>query len=254
MLDAKELGLGEVRIWTESLDAPAARIASLERLLGPDELARADRFVTSELRRRFVICRGRLRELLAAAIETSPDEIEFRYERWGKPQLVNRANVPIHFNVSHSGDWALIALALSPIGVDLEVPNDRINYKSIVRQVLSEQEQAAWDDLPAKQRDETIRQLWVCKESLLKGLGLGIAEGLRKTTLPLPIPQAVPFSPLSIDSTLQLHIEDDGTCRMNDWIDGDTWRIRLIQPLPGVQAALTTQRAVRDVSIQEPEI
>ncbi len=238
----------EAVVFTIPLDASDAVVATNEALLSAEERDRADRFVLPELRRRFVVCRGCLRQLLGSATERAASDIRFRYERWGKPQLVSDVIPALHFNVSHSSDWALIALSRSPVGIDLEVPTGRVQYRSIVSQVLSPSEQAGWDALPASEREAAIMRLWVCKEALLKAMGLGIAEGLRQVSFPMPIPLDSAFRPTAIDAGLQLHIDDDGSCHTNAWIDVDAWSIRMLDVLPRACAAITVSRRVERIS------
>ena len=135
------------------------------------------------------------------------------------------------------------------MGIDVEVPNDRVNYRGIASQVLSPSERQVWDAVTPARQIELLMQIWVCKESLLKAMGLGIAEGLHKLSLPLPLPQDEAFVPARIDPTLQLHIPDDGTCRMTSWIDAKSWRLIMLTEKVGYFAAITTERRVSRLEI-----
>ncbi len=239
----------EARLITVPLDLGSSEVEDLARVLSPDERARADRFLHVDVRRRFVVCRGRLRTILSELLQTSALEIGFRYEKWGKPALLERFGRKLHFNVSHSGEWALIAIARSPLGVDLEVPNDRINYRAIASQILGPSEQSAWEELPASQRAAATMQLWVCKESLLKALGLGISEGLKKVCFPLPVPQGDDFRPAHIEGDLQMHLDDDASCRRVHWIDNTAWRMQMLNIIPNSYAALCTMPQVNELAI-----
>lgn len=257
-----ELSDDSVSIYVSPLKASKAQLQTLESWLHPTEIERGNRFVTEELQHRFKIGRGLLRWLLGSYLQLDPSELEFRYGQWGKPELkLSPLGRQVHFNVSHSHDWAMFAISRSPIGVDLEVWQDRIKYRSIASQILSEREEQEFNQLPASEHAETILKLWVCKESILKAMGLGIAEGLRKTTYSLPIPDGT-FSPKKIDATLQLHLDDDGSCRMNHWTDANAWVTRLIDlaplldgPLkcddrPRLYSALTTMPGTAGIQIQ----
>lgn len=246
-----QLGLDEAKLWAFSLKQDEKYVAELEQLCSADEISRANRFVTDELRQRFLVARGTLRRLLSAAIDVPAEEIQFRYEQWGKPQLLSRGNVPrpLHFNVSHSADMALIGISSESLGVDIECPSTRVNCRAISSQVLSTSENRLWKQLPAKDHDKFIMRLWVCKESILKALGLGIAEGLQKISFPMPIPDSDAFRALEIDPSLQLHLDEDGNCLMNSWTDPATWRVQLISELPHCYAAVTTQRHIRRITL-----
>ncbi|MCA9133290.1 MAG: 4'-phosphopantetheinyl transferase superfamily protein [Planctomycetales bacterium] len=240
----------EANVFVVPLSVNEAQYADYERLLNGEERARADRFLLPELRRRFVACRGRLRSLLAEATASSASELRFVYQQWGKPTLPRpRQRAELHFNVSHSQEWALIALAQSPLGVDFEFAQERLNPRALAAQILSPEERPAWDGLPPSDRALATLPLWVCKEALLKALGLGIAEGLQQVSFPLPLPREGAFAPRAIDASLQLHLEDDGSCRTNHWIDSRAWRVQFLDILPDSHAALCTSAAIRQVNV-----
>ncbi len=242
-------GRNEVKLFVVPLDVSAGEYAACEQTLNAEELTRANRFVFADVRRRFVVCRGQLRRVLAQALNQQPGELRFRYEQWGKPRLELNVEPPIHFNVSHSGEWALIALAHSPLGVDLEVLNDRISYRAIASQILTCREIQLWDHLSLSERAVAAMQLWVCKEALLKAMGLGIAEGLQQVSFPLPIPKDVAFAPAHIDGQLYMHVEDNGSCRTNHWIDAASWQLRMLDLVPNSYAAICTPRSIDRLSI-----
>ncbi|MCA9223049.1 MAG: hypothetical protein KDA71_22175, partial [Planctomycetales bacterium] len=71
-------------------------------------------------RRRAVAGRAMLRTLLAAHLHVSPRDVPLEATSTGKPCLPASFD-SIEFNVSHSGDCILIALACAaPVGVDVE--------------------------------------------------------------------------------------------------------------------------------------
>ncbi len=107
-----------------------------------------------------------------------------------------------HFNLSHSGALAMIAVSAStPVGVDLERPARR-SRADLVRRVCSTAEQA--HVAAAADPDAAFIRLWVRKEAVLKASGEGlrgsldrlaaldvlgaIAEGFRVDDLPSPAP------------------------------------------------------------------
>ncbi len=235
-------------VWVVPLDVTTDVYAGCEGLLSADEVARANRFVTDQLRRRFVVCRGRLRQLLAACLDTSPEKLAFHYAQWGKPYLSTSGP---QFNVSHSADWALVSMSLSPVGIDLEVPERRINFRAIASQVLSDHERLWWQALPGPDRDLATLQLWVCKEALLKALGLGIADGLQQISFDRPGIAKGPVRPRYIDGALQLHLEEEASCGLNDWLQVDTWRVQMMDLVPDGHSALTVMRHIQDVQVSE---
>ncbi len=91
----------------------------------------------------------------------------------GKPWVVGGP----HFNLSHSGDLALIAVCGdAPVGVDLERVHELRNPDGLGRRMCSAREldwAGAAVDLSA-----ALLRLWVRKEALAKAEGGGIATAL----------------------------------------------------------------------------
>lgn len=123
--------------------------------LSDDERARAARFRFDEHRRRWIAAHVALREILS----TYTDDVQFVLGEHGKPSLANGA---VHFNLSHSGDLAVVAVSDGEIGVDVEQIRDDFDYESIA---------------PAPSREAFFRA-WTRKEARLKatGVGLGASE------------------------------------------------------------------------------
>lgn len=96
------------------------------------------------------------------------------YNNQGKP-YVNDNN--IHFNVSHSGKYVIIALSDVPIGIDIEVINDR--YLKLVDYCL--------DDIEKEysKNAKSFFELWTNKESLIKCLGINVGSIKKINGLPI---------------------------------------------------------------------
>ena len=93
----------------------------------------------------------------------------------GKPYLTD---IPVFFNISHSGER--IALALSPMEVGCDVESKSANALSIAKRFFSENEHAyilAAPDEKTRSRDFT--RLWTMKESVVKCCGEGIRRPFR---------------------------------------------------------------------------
>jgi 4'-phosphopantetheinyl transferase len=110
-LDASET---EIHLWRASLDSlpPADRLPRAER-------ERAAQIVREAARRRWLAARWALRTVLAGYLGTAPGEVGLRIGLHGKPELAPSG--PLRFNLSHSGELALIAVVRErDVGVDLE--------------------------------------------------------------------------------------------------------------------------------------
>jgi len=88
----------------------------------------------------------------------------------GKPYLIDHPN--IHFNISHTGNAFVCALADEPVGVDIET--EKRFHKGIARKFFTVDEQKYVFDKPNRQH-ERFTEIWVKKEAYVKWLGLGLS-------------------------------------------------------------------------------
>lgn len=98
----------------------------------------------------------------------------------GKPfffglQAAGQGGIPeVHFSVSHSGNWWGCLMAAEPVGFDLEMIREKVNYEKIARRFFTVDECA----LILTTGADAFFDVWVRKEAYVKYLGSGLAEGL----------------------------------------------------------------------------
>jgi 4'-phosphopantetheinyl transferase len=170
----------EVHVWWYNLDVDTEREASLERTLGNEERLRAARFRFAKHRRRFVVGRGTLREIVAWYAGTDPQALRFEHGAHGKPRLGwPGSSRDIAFNASDSHGIGAVAVARGPeLGLDLErVCPDR-DCELIASREFAPEEKEWLHGLPESDRLVAFFELWTCKEAYLKGKGLGLTVPL----------------------------------------------------------------------------
>ncbi len=174
-------GPGEVQLWLMSLDEPAWPSADLHALLDTQERERASRFHFELHRLRFAHGRGLLRRMLAHCTGVAPDALRFEYGAQGKPRLVGQRNgsVPLAFNLSHSGPYALLGLSDgAEIGADIEVPRAVPELNDIAAQNFAPGEQRTLRALPVERHADAFLACWTRKEAFVKALGGGLSVPL----------------------------------------------------------------------------
>lgn len=190
-----------LEVWRLALDLNAPVADDDDRLLSRAEWQRTQRLHHHADVVRAVATRAALRRLLSAHTGTAPEKLVFAQNAYGKPELEN-SDGPA-FNVSHSGNVALIALVPSgAVGVDIERCRPEAELAPLQGLVLSPSElHHARDSLSLSFMDH-----WVAKEAVLKALGLGIANHLQALSvtpsLKLPDTYSLGLS-LPISSPLQ---------------------------------------------------
>lgn len=107
----------------------------------------------------------------------------------GKPHI--RDNADFHYNLSHSGNWVVIAYGGSRVGVDVEGLRLVRDYEALARRYFAPEEQA-WcaegEDLSRR-----FLEVWTGKESYLKYMGTGLSKALPS------------FSIFSLEPEVRLH-------------------------------------------------
>lgn len=170
-----------VHVWHARLDA-SGTVASP---LSTEERARAARFVRGDVRARFENGRGLLRRVLAGYLGCAAADVPLTAGPSGKPELTD--GHPLRFNVSHTGDHLVVAVADRAVGVDIETLDDRRTAGAIAARYFSPDEAAAIEAAasPAHALSAFIG-VWTRKEAVLKALGVGLTVPLRSFSVTVP--------------------------------------------------------------------
>lgn len=166
----------EVHLWVASLEVAAGDLPPSEALLSEDERVRARRLRRHLDRTRFIAARAIVRRLLGAYLGLPPAELRFAYGPMGQPRLLDSAAaVDLRFNLSHSRDLLLLAVARGrAVGVDLEPIRSMSHRPAIERRVFSAGERRTLSSLPGQQRTEAFFNGWTRKEAFAKATGDGM--------------------------------------------------------------------------------
>ncbi len=216
--DAFEPASDEVHSWCVSLDVPPETSAGLYATLTNDERNRSARLRFERDRRRFVVARGVLRKLLGRYLGIPPGSVRFVYNAFGKPELSPELGGRLKFNLSHSADLALIAIAVdAEIGVDLEFIREQSDWAEIARCFFSAAERDRLNRLPSHLYPQAFFSCWTKKEAYVKARGEGLAIPLTSFSVPLL----------------------DGT--PTDAVLARRWSLYTLQPAPGYIGALAVE-------------
>lgn len=174
------LGASDVHVWHISVATHAGDEPRLRALLDADERARADRFYFAPDRTRYVVAHALLRTLLSGYTRIDPRELGFSAGEFGKPALDGAsAAQAVAFNMSHSGDAVVVAVALGrAVGVDVEQWTTDIEPLLLARDFFSPAECAVLGDLPPPARFPAFFACWSRKEAYIKATGYGVSRGL----------------------------------------------------------------------------
>ena len=166
--------------------------------LDQDERARWKRFLYAAPRRRYALCRAALRALLCGALDAVNGQLAFTFAEHGKPRAqVDGRPAAISFNVSHSGNHGLVALApRGRVGVDVEERSARYDIDGLSETVCGPRERA---DLAAVRGDDRLHlfyTLWTLKEALVKATGHGLSCDVSRFEIPTAMRRGKPTGTL----------------------------------------------------------
>ena len=180
----KQLHDNEIHVWLFHLNTTPPAIKRFYPLLSDAEKARSERLVHFMHRKRFIAAHGFMRSVLALYIQQPAESLQFDKGEHGKPFLVN--NLTIHFNLSHSQDIAMLAVASRDTGIDIECINRKHEWQKIMHRFYTESEQQKILALPDNLQQRAFYQVWTRKEAHMKvtGQGLHLAPGQFTVSVP----------------------------------------------------------------------
>lgn len=143
----------------------------LYKKLSAERRAKVDKLKNAEVRAKQIISGAFLEYCLRLETGILEGELPFQYNEHGKPYLKNSN---IHFNMSHSGEYAVLAVGDSRVGIDVE--RLRKNRLSVARRCFCPEEYAdimsAGDKLLQELR---FLEYWTMKEAYVKYIGAGLS-------------------------------------------------------------------------------
>jgi 4'-phosphopantetheinyl transferase len=162
--------------WRININSNLLALDHFLSVMHPDEIARANKYLRINDKNRFIVSRGALRYILGKYLQLPPDLIEFNIGGNKKPYVANAGKTDLHYNVSHSGDWVLLAVSNSALGADVEFINQSFSYMDVIDDHFSIEEVAY---IKQNKSVERFFMLWTRKEALTKATGKGLDEDLK---------------------------------------------------------------------------
>ena len=205
----------------------AEQLIGLQSELSPDEYRHWHEIRQPGRQREYLLGRILLRRLLAERLGCPPDALVFRTGEHGKPTLVSH---DWQFNLSHSGDWLVLALCQQgPLGVDVEMGLRQRPVLPLAQRFYAPEEYQWLLALPPREQTSAFYRLWSRKEAVLKAQGAGIAAGLDKVRF-------VPEEEWRLDNRL-----DSRSYQVLDWRFGNGW-LSLAAPTRQINGYLLDER------------
>jgi 4'-phosphopantetheinyl transferase len=178
-----------------------------------------------------------LRRVIMMETGMPNEDIEFGYTDFGKPYLKGRSD--FHFNLSHSGDWAVAAADTAPVGVDVERITD-VDYDVSEHFFTGEERRNL---INSSDKAAYFFTLWSLKESYVKLIGKGVSQPLN----------SISIRPAAGTAGDEFIMEVEGKAMDNVFFalydihrDYKTALCAVHHPLPGEAVLLPPQQLIRD--------
>lgn len=140
------------------------------------ERERAEGILDPAAARRWSGARWALRTVLGRYLDERPGEIALADGERGKPRLGEDPG-RLEFNLSHSGELALIAVAAGrEVGVDIEATRVRRDYLALAERSFDPEAAEAVRAAPPSLRQSAFYAAWTRHEALAKCDGGGLGE------------------------------------------------------------------------------
>ncbi|WP_157251709.1 4'-phosphopantetheinyl transferase family protein [Nonomuraea typhae] len=196
-----------VKVWSVNLDRPGMPGWSS---LSTAECRRALRLADPLERRRWVVARSTLKRLLGELTGVPATRLAIRADQGGRPSVDG-----LDFNLSHSGQWALIAVAPEGqrVGVDVERVSAETGFMELAARMYQPEEAERVRTAGAPE----FFRLWTAKEAFVKATGVGLA-GLRDTEV----------------------TQQGSAALVGSRSRAERWPVRWLDVAPGYAAALVT--------------
>jgi len=165
---------GDIHVWQINLNDASHAFTMSETLLSEEERKRAQQFIFSVHRTRFVLARAFLRVVLSRYVGVPAATISFGYTAAGKPYLAPNT-LDLRFNLSHADCRAVCAVTHGcEVGIDIERLRVVPDACSVAARFISRRECDALEATAEAARDESFLTCWTRKEAYVKGRGLGL--------------------------------------------------------------------------------
>jgi len=174
----------DVHVWKLIHDSlPIAADMPESKILNNHERQRQLRFITPELRNRFMYRREMIRRILTFyRPDIDASRWLFSYNSLGKPRIhPSQCKNDLYFNLSHTRGVTVLGIAaVDQFGIDIEntAVSEPGSYLDIAERFFTPLESAKIRKGPIEEQIQHFFDYWTLKEAYIKAIGKGLSQGL----------------------------------------------------------------------------
>ncbi len=172
-----QLTNGLINIYYVYLDSNSSLVQYLS-FLDDKEFETYYKYKVDFKKQEFLAGRFLAKTILSKYLETKPENISFIKNGYGKlylkEQFIPKTRESLQFNISHSNNMIVLAVALdNEIGIDVEKVNRPI--LDIAERFFTFREREYISKCEPAKRNNTAYQIWTLKEAYIKAKGQGLS-------------------------------------------------------------------------------
>lgn len=227
----------DIHVWRVSLKDTKSIGSYFIENLSKEEQERAESFHFEKDRIQYVVSHYALRYLLAAYVGCDANILQFEHNSFGKPFVKNSK---VSFNLSHSGNIALIAITQGiEVGVDVEKVEREIDYLNLAKSFFSQSEYMSILSAVNSEQLASFYRCWTGKEAIVKAYGKGLSIPLDSFSIDLGCHR--PYQVVELKAVMEKRI---------------SWRLRSVEMDHNFFASIAyedykTNLLIRDWSVGE---
>lgn len=187
-----------IRIFYMKLDGDCSfeQSLALYNRLPQERRDSIDKAKREEIKKKRLYTGAFLQYVLSTETGVPVEQLHYQYNQWGKPELdverilmsdenirwktdmklqdeLEEGRSTVHFNLSHSGDYVVVAVSDSPVGIDVE--HKTKCYETLAQRFFCEEECADIMSLDTEEeRKQRFLEYWTGKEAYIKCVGEGM--------------------------------------------------------------------------------
>lgn len=200
-----------------------AQTISASSYIQPEEKARISRYVFQNDAKSSLVGRLMLRKYVHLSTKMPYEEIRFGRDDRGKPHLLGVGDVSLGFNISHQGDYVVLAgNTQKNVGIDVMKIEKPVNknipeFFRLMNRQFSKHEWCMIRSFPTEMEQVAcFYRFWCLKESYVKNIGIGINIPLHEISFCLKT-RKLTVGEVNTDTTL--YVKD---VLKDDWMFEET--------------------------------